>query len=95
MPVVEPGRGAFPEILGATGGGVLCEPDDPASLARELEALLLDAPRRAALGQRGQAAVRERFTAEHMDRGVERVLDATCIGVSRRVASRLPSAPTT
>jgi glycosyltransferase involved in cell wall biosynthesis len=78
VPVVEPRHGAFPEILEATGGGVLCEPDDPASLARELEALLLDAPRRAALGARGQAAVRERFTSAHMARGVERVLRAAC-----------------
>lgn len=78
VPVVEPRHGAFPEILEATGGGVLCEPDDPAALARELEALLLDPPRRAALGARGQAAVRERFTSAHMARGVERVLQAAC-----------------
>jgi glycosyltransferase involved in cell wall biosynthesis len=74
VPVVEPRHGAFPELLEATGGGVLCEPDDPASLARELEALLLDPPRRAELGSRGRAAVRARFTSEHMARGVEQVL---------------------
>jgi len=74
VPVVQPRHAAFPELLAATGGGVLCEPDDPGSLAAELEALLLDEPRRAALGARGQAAVRERFTSAHMARGVERVL---------------------
>jgi lipoprotein-releasing system ATP-binding protein len=33
VPVVQPRRGAFPEILEKTGGGLLVEPDDPASLA--------------------------------------------------------------
>ena len=31
--VVQPRRGAFPEILDRTGGGIMVEPDDPASLA--------------------------------------------------------------
>src|ERR1017187_3339313 len=36
VPVVQPRRGAFPEILEATGGGLLVEPDNPASLAARL-----------------------------------------------------------
>jgi glycosyltransferase involved in cell wall biosynthesis len=93
VPVVEPRHGAFPEILAATGGGVLCEPDDPASLARELEALLLDPPRRAALGARGQAAVRQRFTSAHMARGVERVLEVVTgqVGSTNRPERRSSS----
>ena len=74
VPVVQPRCDSFPELLAATGGGVLCEPDNPRSLADELESLLLDEPRRSALGATGQAAVRERFTAERMATGVERVL---------------------
>jgi glycosyltransferase involved in cell wall biosynthesis len=73
VPVVQPRCDSFPELVAATGGGVLCEPGDPASLADELEQLLLDEPRRRALGGSGQAAVRDRFTAERMARGVERV----------------------
>ena len=38
VPVVQPRRGAFPEILEKTGGGILVEPDDPASLTVEVEA---------------------------------------------------------
>ncbi len=34
VPVVQPRRGAFPEIMEKTGGGILVEPDDTASLAR-------------------------------------------------------------
>ncbi len=33
VPVVQPRRGAFPEILEKTGGGILVEPGDPAGLA--------------------------------------------------------------
>lgn len=73
VPFVQPRTAAFPEIAAATGGGVLCEPDDPVSLARELEPLLLDPARARDLGERGRAAVRERFTVEHMARGVQDV----------------------
>ncbi len=73
VPVVQPRCDSFPEIVAETGGGVLCKPDDVVSLAHELESLLLDEPRRAALGAHGQAAVRERFSAQAMARGVERV----------------------
>lgn len=66
VPLVLPDRGAFAELLGLTGGGVLCEPDDPASLAQGLETLLLDVPRAKQLGQNGQAVVRRQFTIEHM-----------------------------
>ncbi len=37
--VVQPRRGAFPEILERTGGGILVEPDDAASLADGIYAL--------------------------------------------------------
>ncbi|MFQ5505855.1 MAG: glycosyltransferase, partial [Planctomycetota bacterium] len=68
VPVVEPRHGAFPELLEATGGGILCEPDDPASLAEALESLLLDQERSQELAERGRRAVLERFTSERMAR---------------------------
>lgn len=73
VPVVEPESGAFPELLEATGGGLLCEPDDPRSLADALEELLLDPERAHELGRRGRAAVLEGFTSAHMARGVAAV----------------------
>ena len=66
IPVVQPRTAAFPEILAATGGGILCDPEDPAALADGLEALLVDPERAAALGARGQQAVRERFRSRQM-----------------------------
>jgi glycosyltransferase involved in cell wall biosynthesis len=68
VPVVQPRHGSFPELVGATGGGLLVEPDDPADLARGLGRLLADAPLREELGRKGQEAVRQRFTAEAMAR---------------------------
>ncbi|MCZ6596313.1 MAG: glycosyltransferase family 4 protein [Planctomycetota bacterium] len=73
VPVVQPDHGAFPELLEATGGGVLCRPDDPESLADELERLLLDELLRKRLGEQGERAVRERFTSERMARDVESI----------------------
>jgi glycosyltransferase involved in cell wall biosynthesis len=73
VPVVQPEHGAFGELMAATGGGVLCKPDDPEALADSL-ATLLSAPERArALGQAGQATVRERFTVDVMAQAVAAV----------------------
>ena len=36
VPVVQPGHGAFPEMLAKTSGGILVEPDDTQSLAEGL-----------------------------------------------------------
>jgi glycosyltransferase involved in cell wall biosynthesis len=75
VPVVQPRHAAFPELIEATGGGVLCEPGDAESLAGTLEALLRDEPRRRALGARGQQAVREQFSADASARALVRILD--------------------
>jgi glycosyltransferase involved in cell wall biosynthesis len=66
VPVVQPRRGAFPELVEATGGGVLCTADDPQALAQAAEGLLLEPGRARALGEAGRQAVFERFSAEAM-----------------------------
>jgi glycosyltransferase involved in cell wall biosynthesis len=63
VPVVQPAHGAFPDLLAATGGGVLVPPEDPTALAEALHVLLLDATRRRELGALGRAAVLENFHA--------------------------------
>jgi len=68
VPVVEPDHAAFPEIIQATGGGVLCAPDDPGSLAAALEQLLLTPGLAAELGRRGRAAVETEFSSARMAR---------------------------
>jgi glycosyltransferase involved in cell wall biosynthesis len=64
--VVQPRRGAFPEILERTGGGVMVEPDDPASLADAIYRLWKAPELVAELGRRGAQGVREHFNAARM-----------------------------
>ena len=66
VPVVEPRRGAFPEILEKTGGGILVEPDDAAGLARGIFSLWKDPALVAELSKRGVAGVREHYSAARM-----------------------------
>ena len=73
--VVQPRHGAFPELIEETGGGVLCEPDDPDDLAARLTDLLLDPARIRDLGEKGRAAVLDRFTVRHMAEGVLEVFE--------------------
>ncbi len=76
VPVVQPRTAAFPELIEATGGGVLCEPGRADALADAIESLLLDPPRARALGEAGCRAVRERFSAEAMANETLRALSA-------------------
>ncbi|MCW8132466.1 MAG: glycosyltransferase family 4 protein [Planctomycetota bacterium] len=76
VPVVQPRHGAFPELLGETGGGIICEPDDAESLANGLEPLLLDPEKARTLGAAGRARVLERFTVERMAKDVLAVYEA-------------------
>jgi glycosyltransferase involved in cell wall biosynthesis len=78
-PLVQPNTVSFPELLAATGGGVLCGDNDAASLARALEPLLLNPARLRELGDAGRRAVFSRFTDEVMAREIasttQRILD--------------------
>src|SRR5665811_382795 len=73
VPVVQPRRGSFPEILAQIGGGVLVEPDDPAGLADAIYRLWKTPEERAELGQRGAQGVRQHGTVSQM---AERALEA-------------------
>ncbi len=66
VPVVQPRRGAFPEILQKTGGGILVEPDDTASLAQGILSLWKDPALAEELGKRGAQGVREHYGASRM-----------------------------
>jgi glycosyltransferase involved in cell wall biosynthesis len=66
VPVVQPRRGAFVEILEKTGGGLLVDPDDAVALASGIRRLREDAALAASLGAAGRAAVKAGFTGAHM-----------------------------
>jgi len=68
VPVIQPRHAAFPELIAATGGGILCEPDDSKSLADGIEELLTNRDRARQLGLSGRKSVVEAFTIEEMAR---------------------------
>ena len=70
VPVVQPRRGAFTEIVETTGGGILVEPDSPESLAEGLLDLWRNPEKRMDLGSRGRRGVRNHYSAARMARRV-------------------------
>jgi glycosyltransferase involved in cell wall biosynthesis len=66
VPVVQPRHGSFPELVAATGGGLLVNPEDPQDLAAALHRLVRDPAHAAELGRKGQEAVHARFHAGRM-----------------------------
>ena len=77
IPAVQPRHGAFPELIERTGGGVLCEPNDPRSLADGLAELLEDAERRRTIGERARRSALEDFSVARMAEDVARVFAGT------------------
>jgi glycosyltransferase involved in cell wall biosynthesis len=73
VPVVQPRRGAFPEILETTGGGILVERDDPDALAAALERLRNDRALATRLGEAGANGVRAHYAVGHMAETVEQI----------------------
>jgi glycosyltransferase involved in cell wall biosynthesis len=72
IPVVQPRRGAFPEIVNNTGGGLIVDPD-PKALAAGILELWRNPERAAALGTAGAAGVREHYDVGRMAEAAEQV----------------------
>jgi glycosyltransferase involved in cell wall biosynthesis len=87
VPVVQPRRGAFTEIVEKTGGGLLVPPDDVASLADGLHTLWQDRARAAALGEQGFVGVRQHYS---IARSADRILEAYHLANSRRSSVAQP-----
>jgi glycosyltransferase involved in cell wall biosynthesis len=62
VPVVQPRRGAFTEVVEKTGGGLLVEPDSVQALANGLYRIWSDRECAATLGQRAFDGVRAHYT---------------------------------
>jgi len=76
VPVVQPEHGAFPEVLAATGGGLLHRPEDSGHLAERLHELLTQPELRRSLGLDGQQNVHATLNARNMARHTVEALRA-------------------
>ncbi len=76
VPLVLPKVGAFPELIGMSGGGIVYEPATSNELANQVEKLLLDEPKRQLLGQKGCQAARQVFSMERMAQEVAQTYQA-------------------
>jgi len=68
VPMVLPRHGTFPELIDRSGGGLLCEPLDPRSLADKLAELIRDPALAAECGRRGHEMIHTEHSAELMAR---------------------------
>jgi glycosyltransferase involved in cell wall biosynthesis len=91
VPVVQPRRGAFTEIVEKTGGGILVPPDSAEALADALFTLSRDREAVDRLGDRAFAGVREHYSIQ---RSTDRVLEVYQDVVAHPAAEgRVPVAP--
>ncbi len=66
VPVVQPRHGSFPELIEATGGGLLYDPNESGTQAEALARLMEDGKLRNRLAAEGAEAVHNMFTTELM-----------------------------
>src|SRR5215213_3284184 len=72
VPVVQPRRGAFTEVVERTGGGLLVAPDDAEALAAGLRRVMRDSALASELSADAFRNVRRHYTVAHMaDRALE------------------------
>jgi len=77
VPAVQPRHGAFPELIAATGGGVICAPTAE-GLAQSIEQLLLDPIALGTFGDVGRKAVFQQFSVEHMAEAIAGQFQEVC-----------------
>jgi glycosyltransferase involved in cell wall biosynthesis len=80
VPVVQPRAGAFPELVEATGGGVIYDPNNADTLAATLKSLLVNPEHLRTLGRRGKEAVEKSFSIERMAEDTLRVYKSIYTG---------------
>lgn len=66
IPIVQPMLGAFPEIIEATGGGVLYQPNTAEALAEKLEEALSNKEMLNRMSYAGRKAVEEKFNCRKL-----------------------------
>jgi len=66
VPLVQPELGAFPEIINATGGGVIYHPNTAEALAESLAKTLVDQAALVTMSHKGREAVERQFNSRKL-----------------------------
>jgi len=82
VPVVQPRHGTFPELVEATGGGLLVEPGSAVALAEALADLMEKPEKRRGLGRQGREIVHRSLTDRAMAEETLKVYGAVCDAVA-------------
>lgn len=88
VPVVQPPAASFPELIQATGGGLVADSATPEALAGALENLLFDPPKRNTLARAGRAAIESQFTAQIM---AQKMIEAFGAALKHRTGTPSPA----
>ncbi len=75
VPVIQPDHGAFPELVGASGGGVICPAGNPGSIADAVEEVWRRPDHGRSLGLAGRKAAETTFNVDSMTRSVAAVFE--------------------
>lgn len=87
VPAVQPRRGAFPEIIEETAGGVLVEPDSAESLAEGIFSIWKNPVLAEDMSRQGYRGARESYSVERMaDRALEMYIELTDMPTEERRA---------
>ncbi|MCU0361964.1 MAG: glycosyltransferase family 4 protein [Bacteroidales bacterium] len=73
VPLVQPATGAYPEIIGITGGGITYEPDTTDGLVEALCGFFSDRQKIAGFGLKGRENVAKELSLERMAAGLSEV----------------------
>jgi glycosyltransferase involved in cell wall biosynthesis len=75
VPLVQPDLGAFPEIIGATGGGVVYRPNTPEKLASTLATVLSDRGELDKMSRMGHKSVEDSFDCRKLTKKMVEVYE--------------------
>ena len=73
VPVVQPNTGGYPEVVDATGGGIIYDVDDPNGLVNGLKTVLLNPEESRSMGTKGREVVHAQYGIDRMAKDVVKV----------------------
>jgi glycosyltransferase involved in cell wall biosynthesis len=92
VPVVQPAIGAFPELLDATGGGILVAPENAGELVKAFERMMANPQEANEMGLYGKQAVYAKFHSRRLAEETVALYEKLLPGKSTAAEERVLSA---